>query len=224
MLEAVLRAESKHQASLQLSTCFLGVVRFCTRISMPAQATQCVTTGRYGEDHDAGCHTTSPTRSSILELTHHVVQQERFKGIRFRPELGRYISEIRPAHPRKRKIWLGTFKTAEEAARAFDAGIFYTKKPIDYNFKESPLILEPLPENLSPEQEHIEIQKRAKAAAARIEPSHSKPHSPDKSCKFLQSNSTQRSSARRIGHEVEHLLDRKQRPREIQFLEVLNRS
>jgi len=110
-----------------------------------------------------------------------VSAERSFKGIRYRPELGRYISEIRPAQPRKRKIWLGTYKTAEEAARAFDAGIYYTKKSITYNFEDSPKTLEPLPANLSPEQEHIEIQKKAKAAAARAQPVGSNTNSPPQS-------------------------------------------
>lgn len=113
-------------------------------------------------------------RSDLLHSDRHVVAHEKYRGIRYRPELGRYISEIRPAQPRKRKIWLGTYKTAEEAARAFDAGIYYTKKSITYNFEDSPSILEPLPENLSPDEEHIQIQKAAKAAAAMAQPADSK--------------------------------------------------
>jgi hypothetical protein len=153
-----------------------------------------------------------------------VAQQERYKGIRYRPELGRYISEIRPAQPRKRKIWLGTYKTAEEAARAFDAGIFYTKKRIQYNFEDSPDILEPLPDDLTPEEEHIEIQKKAKAAAARVQPSaHSEiiPNSGNYS-KYSHSYSSQRSSIRHFA-DPEHHFVRVHPPIEIQFSAVLNR-
>uniref|UniRef100_A0A7I4EVR8 AP2/ERF domain-containing protein n=2 Tax=Physcomitrium patens TaxID=3218 RepID=A0A7I4EVR8_PHYPA len=121
--------------------------------------------GGHGGGHSIVCNSPLPSLSTHL----HAVCIPKYKGIRYRPELGRYISEIRPAQPRKRKIWLGTYKTAEEAARAFDAGIFYTKKPINYNFEDSPSILEPLPENLTPEEEHVEIQKKAKAAAARVQ-------------------------------------------------------
>ncbi|KAG0561778.1 hypothetical protein KC19_9G091300 [Ceratodon purpureus] len=176
-----------------------------------------------GSDTDLESYNRSPPPGRQAMLEHKVAQQERYKGIRYRPELGRYISEIRPAQPRKRKIWLGTYKTAEEAARAFDAGIFYTKKPIQYNFEDSPEILEPLPANLTPEQEHIEIQKKAKAAAARVQPSaQSEVQNPGKYSKYSHSYSSQRSTIRHFA-ETEHHFVRMHPPTEIQFSAVLNR-
>lgn len=63
----------------------------------------------------------------------------KFKGARMR-KWGKWVSEIRLPHSRKR-VWLGSFPTQEDAARAFDfAALFLRGKSSisSLNFKDSP--------------------------------------------------------------------------------------
>jgi len=89
-----------------------------------------------------------------------------YRGVRHRSELNKWVTEIRPtAH--KRKIWLGTYKSPEEAARAYDVGIYYTGKKIPLNFPESVKNLPELPQGLSWEELAPFVKKQALTAAKR---------------------------------------------------------
>ncbi|KAK1288214.1 hypothetical protein QJS10_CPB19g01940 [Acorus calamus] len=99
------------------------------------------------------------TRAESSNAKRQQQEQLKYKGVRKR-KWGKWVSEIRLPNSRER-IWLGSYDTAEKAARAFDVASFCLRgRSANFNLPNLPL------PNISPSQSlsPSEIQ----AAATRI--------------------------------------------------------
>ncbi|KAG0570687.1 hypothetical protein KC19_6G180700 [Ceratodon purpureus] len=99
-------------------------------------------------------------------------------GVRFRENLGKYVVEYRP--PRfKWKLWMGTYRTVEEARRACDCARFYAGQNNDgYYYRDSPALfgeLGPLAQpftsvskDVKDKAFNVQLKKRAKQVIKKV--------------------------------------------------------
>ncbi|KAJ9548117.1 hypothetical protein OSB04_020660 [Centaurea solstitialis] len=84
-----------------------------------------------------------------------------YKGVRMR-KWGKWVAEVRQPNSRDR-IWLGSYETAEEAARAYDAALFCLRGPSALiNFPNQPPEIPLAAEGLSPSQIQVAASRHAR--------------------------------------------------------------
>ncbi|KAL1814456.1 hypothetical protein ACET3Z_017030 [Daucus carota] len=109
-----------------------------------------------------------------------MVQSKKFRGVRQR-HWGSWVSEIR--HPLlKRRVWLGTFETAEEAARAYDeAAVLMSGRNAKTNFPVTAAV----PQQADNKNPNLSIESSQQQSMTSLSSSSSSSSSPSSSSKSL---------------------------------------
>lgn len=83
----------------------------------------------------------TPSSTSTSSGNNDNKNEKKYKGVRFR-KWGKWVSEIRLPNSRER-IWLGSYDSAEKAAKAFDAALYCLRGPhATFNFPDTPFNLD----------------------------------------------------------------------------------
>ncbi|XP_040383128.1 dehydration-responsive element-binding protein 1J-like [Oryza brachyantha] len=104
-----------------------------------------------------------PAGRTKFQETRHPV----FRGVRRRGRAGRWVCEVRVPGSRGDRLWVGTFDTADEAARAHDAAMLaLCGESASLNFPDSAWLLHVPPASGGAQGQLPDVQRAASEAVA----------------------------------------------------------